>query len=33
MNITTNEMKVSLKISKMFAGNPCVKDNIKELEN
>ena len=32
MNITTNEMKVSLKINKMVAGNPWVKENIKELE-
>ena len=31
MNITTNEMKVSLKINKMVAGNPWVKENIKEL--
>ncbi len=33
MNITTNEMKVSLKITKMIAGNLLVKENIKELEN
>ena len=33
MNITTNEMKVSLKINKMIAGNLLVKENIKELEN
>ena len=32
MNIMTNEMKVSLKINKMVAGNPWVKENIKELE-
>lgn len=32
MNITTNEMKVSLKINKMVAGNSWVKENIKELE-
>ena len=32
MNITTNEMNVSLKINKMVAGNPRVKENIKELE-
>ena len=32
MNITTNEMKVSLKINKMVAGNLWVKENIKELE-
>ena len=27
-----NEMKVSLKINKMVAGNPWIKENIKELE-
>ena len=32
MNIMTNEMKVSLKINKMVAGNLWVKENIKELE-
>ena len=32
MNITTDEMKVSLKINKMVAGNLQVKENIKELE-
>lgn len=32
MNITTNEMKVSLKINKTVAGNPWVKENIKNLE-
>ena len=33
MNITTNEMNVSLKINKVVAGNPWVKENIKKLEN
>ena len=33
MNITTNEMSVSLKINKMVAGNSWVKENIKKLEN
>ena len=32
MNITTNEMNVSLKINKVVAGNPWVKENIKRLE-
>lgn len=32
MNITTNEMNVSLKINKVVAGNSWVKENIKELE-
>ena len=32
MNITTNEMKVALKINKVVAGNPWVKENIRELE-
>ena len=32
MNITTNEMKVSLKINKVVAGNSWVKENIKNLE-
>ena len=32
MNIMTNEMKVSLKINKMVAGNLQVKENIKDLE-
>lgn len=33
MNITTNEMNISLKINKVVAGNPWVKENIKKLEN
>lgn len=33
MNITTNEMNVSLKINKVVAGNPWVKENIKKLED
>ena len=33
MNITTNEMNVSLKINKVVAGNPWVKGNIKKLED
>lgn len=32
MNIVTNEMNVSLKINKIVAGNPWVKENIKNLE-
>ncbi len=32
MNITTNEMKVSLKINRVVAGNSWVKENIKNLE-
>lgn len=32
MNIITNEMNVSLKINKIVAGNPWVKENIKTLE-
>ena len=32
MNITTNEMKLALKINKMVVGNSWVKENIKELE-
>lgn len=32
MNITTNEMSVSLKINKTVAGNSWVKENIKILE-
>lgn len=33
MNITTNEMNISLKINKVVAGNLWVKENIKKLEN
>ena len=33
MNITTNEMNISLKIKKVVAGNAWVKENIKKLEN
>ena len=33
MNITTNEMNISLKINKVVAGNPWVTENIKKLEN
>lgn len=33
MNITTNEMNISLKINKVVAGNPWVKENMKKLEN
>lgn len=33
MNITTNEMNISLKINKVVAGNPWVKENIKKLED
>ena len=33
MNITTNEMNVSLKINKVVAGNPWVKEKIKKLED
>lgn len=32
MNITTDEMKVSLKINKVVAGNLWIKENIKKLE-
>lgn len=32
MNIVTNEINVSLKINKIVAGNPWVKENIKNLE-
>lgn len=33
INITTNEMNVSLKINKVVAGNPWVKENIKKLDD
>lgn len=33
MKITTKEMKVALKINKTVAGNPWVKENIKNLES
>lgn len=32
MNIVTNEMNVSLKINKVVAGNPWVKENVNNLE-
>ncbi len=32
MNIVTNEMNVSLKINRVVAGNPWVKENVNNLE-